>query len=90
MENMKEKVWTISVDLQETDDDTQATVHLKVGDKTYGGWGRARRNPEDPNVPRIGDELAVSRALSDLSHHLIDDVAAEIERFEGNPVSVHP
>jgi hypothetical protein len=90
MEDVTEKVWTISVDISETENDTQATVHLTVGDKTYGGWGRARRNPEDPSVPRVGEELAAARALSDLAHHLIDDVAGEIERFEGGPVSIHP
>jgi hypothetical protein len=88
MDDVTEKVWTISVDLEETTDDTQATVHLVIGDKTYGGWGRARRNPVDPSVPRVGEELAAARALSDLAHHLIDDVAGEIERFEGHPVSV--
>lgn len=88
MSDVTEKVWSISVEIEETEDETQATVHLTVGDKTYGGWGRARRNPVDPNVPRIGEELAAARALSDLSHALVDDVAREIEEFEGGPVDI--
>lgn len=90
MTDVTEKVWTISVEIEETEDNTEAKVHLTVGDKTYGGWGRARRNPEDPSIPRVGEELAAARALSDLAHHLIDDVAGEIEQFEGGPVEVHP
>ena len=34
------------------------------------GWGRARRNPTDPEMPSVGEEIAAARALADLSHHL--------------------
>jgi hypothetical protein len=34
------------------------------------GVGVSSRNPRDPEVPEIGDELAVARALADLSEHL--------------------
>jgi hypothetical protein len=63
-------------------------VTLHIGDKEYGGWGRARRNPADPNVPRIGEELAVARALADLSHHLVEAAVVEIESHEGHTVQV--
>ncbi|GLY70546.1 dsRBD fold-containing protein [Amycolatopsis taiwanensis] len=43
------------------------------------GVGDARLNPADRNVPEIGDELAVSRALSDLAHRLLDATAGDIE-----------
>jgi hypothetical protein len=44
------------------------------------GAGGARRNPVDPAVPKIGDELAAARALSDLSHRLLEVAAADIEQ----------
>jgi hypothetical protein len=46
-----------------------------------------QRNPAEPNVPAIGDELAAARALSDLTDQLIHLAAHTIEAFEGHPVS---
>jgi hypothetical protein len=83
------KVWTITVELDESAEETQAKATLEVGPRHYGGWGRARRNPADPDVPRVGEELAAARALSDLSHKLLDAAATEIEQWEGGPVHVH-
>jgi hypothetical protein len=42
------------------------------------GSGRARRNPADPSMPGVGDELAVSRALADLSEKLAADARHDI------------
>jgi hypothetical protein len=75
-------VWTIEVLLEEDDTDTEATALLRVGDREIGGWGRARRNPVDPERPRVGEELAVARALAELSRKLVEAAAAEIEAFE--------
>jgi hypothetical protein len=83
------KVWTIELVIDESADVTEAKAMLRVNDRELGGWGRARRAPQDPDRPRIGDELAAARALSDLSHQLVDAAAAEIERFEGHRVNVH-
>ena len=41
--------------------------------------GTARLNPTDADVPEIGDELAVARALSALAHRLVDAAATDIE-----------
>jgi hypothetical protein len=54
-----------------------------------GGWGRARRNPDDPERPQVGDELAMARALTDLARHLGDEVEEQIEATEGAPAHVH-
>jgi hypothetical protein len=54
-----------------------------------GGWGRARRNPRIPTVPRVGDELAIVRALFDPARRLGDDVSTQIEAAEGKPADVH-
>jgi hypothetical protein len=40
--------------------------------------GLARLNPADDNVPEIGDELAVARALADLINRLLTSAAADI------------
>ena len=84
------KVWSIEVLLEETEQETQAEAVLDLEGERTGGWGRARRNPADPSVPRIGERLAAARALSELSHKLLDAAARSIEEFEGRPVRVHP
>ncbi|RIQ12895.1 DUF1876 domain-containing protein [Jiangella rhizosphaerae] len=78
----QEKHWTIEVVIDEHQDDrmTHAEARLQAPRQpAMAGIGRARRNPEDPEVPRIGDELAVARALSDLAHQLLDVAAGDIE-----------
>ena len=85
------KVWTIEVAIEETPEGhTEAKASLVAGgDRRLGGWGRARRNPTDPEMPRVGEELAAARALSDLAHHLVDEAARTIEQHEGRPARVH-
>lgn len=84
------KVWSVEILLDETADLTEAEAVLELDGQRYAGWGRARRNPADPTVPRIGEELAAARALSDLSHKLLEAAATSIEAFEGHSVNVHP
>ncbi len=83
------KVWTIELVIDEGADVTEAKALLSVNDREFGGWGRARRAPQDPDRPCIGEELAVARALSDLSHQLVEAAVAEIEAYEGHEVDVH-
>jgi hypothetical protein len=83
------RAWAVEILLEETADETEAKAVLDAGDVQLAGWGRARRNPNDPEVPRIGEELAAARALNDLSHKLLEVAAAEIEKFEGGRVNVH-
>ncbi|MBO0731263.1 MAG: DUF1876 family protein [Acidimicrobiaceae bacterium] len=52
------------------------------------GFGRARRNPADPNLPMVGEELAAARALSDLTHKLVEAAAETISEREGRPAHV--
>jgi hypothetical protein len=85
------KVWTVEIAIEETSEGhTEAKALLVVeGDRRFGGWGRARRNPADPEMPRVGEELATARALSDLAHNLVDEAARTIEQHEGRPARVH-
>jgi hypothetical protein len=83
------RVWTVEVTFTETDDRTRADARLHEANGEWHGSGRARRNPVDPDIPMIGEELAAARALSDLSHHLLNAAADKIESFEGRPVRLH-
>jgi hypothetical protein len=76
------KVWALEIAIGENPDETEAQAALRVGDSEMSGTGRARRNPHDPARPRVGEELAVARALSDLAHQLLEAAAREIETFD--------
>lgn len=83
------KTWTVDIDIDEHDDRTRAIARLRTdGEQFMAGTGLARLNPADRNVPQIGDELAVARALSELSHLLLDVAARHIEETSGVPA--HP
>jgi hypothetical protein len=77
---MHAKTWNVSIYLSETDDGTEARAVLHTEDTDYvEGHGRARHHPRDPQIPEIGDELAVARALSDLSHRLFEMTTRDLE-----------
>jgi len=83
------KTWTVQVDIDEHDDRTRAIARLTTGGaQSLAGTGLARLNPADRDVPKIGDELAAARALSELSHLLLDAAARDIEETSGVPA--HP
>lgn len=84
-----ERVWTVEVIFTEDEDRTRADARMHATRRDWHGWGRARRNPLDPDVPAIGEELAAARALADLSHQLVDAAAHGVEAFEGHPVTIH-
>ncbi|GGU91623.1 hypothetical protein GCM10010211_68020 [Streptomyces albospinus] len=62
--------WPVRLHLFEEGSTTKAHVVLDTGTTKLTGHGTARCNPQDPNVPEIGDELAVSRAMNDLAAQL--------------------
>ena len=70
----------------EDEDKTRADAILTAGSEVLEGWGRSRRNPDDPDVPAVGEEIAAARALSDLAHHLLERAAHRIESWEGHPI----
>jgi hypothetical protein len=91
------KHWRVEIDIDEHEDQrrTQAVARLQSDDRTddrtdndrsgLTGEGVARRNPRDTEIPQIGDELAVARALSDLAHKLLDAAADDIEQSTHRP-----
>ncbi len=69
---------TIEVDIDE--DDTSTLVHttLNMRGDIFRATGSARRNPSDPCIPVVGEELALARALGLLQQQIIDAAYARI------------
>ncbi|MGZ4638808.1 MAG: dsRBD fold-containing protein [Actinomycetes bacterium] len=69
---MRSKTWHVELHLDEDGDDTsaRAVLHTELPEHLEG-HGRARRAPQDPQVPQIGDELAAARALYALADALL-------------------
>jgi hypothetical protein len=73
--------WTLRFEGREDDQHCEMAVHLDAGTKSYVGHGRSRRNPTDPQVPRVGEELAAARALHDLANQLTNDAWDIIDMY---------
>ncbi len=83
------KHWTVDVYIDEDEGRTYAEARLHSRDDTgLVGIGRAKLNPADRDIPEIGDELAVARALTDLGHRLLISAASDIEAVTAKPVTL--
>jgi hypothetical protein len=78
------KHWTIDVIIGEDEGRTyaEARLHDEI-DNSLVGLGRAWLHPSDHDVPEIGDEVAVARALNDLGHRLLITAAGDIAQVTG-------
>ena len=84
------KRWTVEVFISEHDGRTHAEARLHTSDDTHlSARGTARRDPQDADVPEIGDELATARALSELAHKLLHAAALDIEQVTHERARVH-
>ncbi len=82
--------WSMMLSVQESDGETTATVRLAVdGDEHLSGRGKARLNPADRGVDKIGEEIAMARALSDLAHKLLHVAAQEVEGMTHQRAHLH-
>jgi Domain of unknown function (DUF1876) len=80
------KHWTVDIEIDEHEGRTRAVARLgPQGGSRLVGVGLARLNPVDRDVPEIGDELAVARALSELAHNLLEVAAGDIEQVTHEP-----
>jgi len=81
--------WTVNIFVGEDDGNTYAEAALNddIGNHVLG-TGRARLNPLDADVPEIGDEIAVGRALTDLGHRLLTTAAADVESITHESVQL--
>lgn len=81
---MKTKQWSVEIYISEDGTDTLARAVLFSGSEERTlGYGRARRNPIDREVPEIGDELAVGRAIADLADRLLGVASEDIAQLAG-------
>ena len=77
---MESKRWHIELYLFEDGTTTRAEAVLRTSAGTeLRHSGVARRHPDDPEVPEIGDELAVCRALTGLAHDLLESTVSDVE-----------
>jgi hypothetical protein len=73
------RTWHVTINLSEKDDSTRAEAVLRTdAGPDLRHVAVARRRPGDRDVPEIGDELAVCRALAGLSHDLLDATLADV------------
>ena len=84
------KTWQVEVSVFESEGDTTAHAVLVAEVPGVDATGRTYRNPHDADVPEIGDEIAVARALRRLSDRLLGVAAEDIAALEGHPVVLHP
>ena len=80
---VRKRTWHVDLAIVEQDGQTVAHAALVGEGPVAEGDGRAHLNPTDTDVPEIGDELAVARALRSLSDRLIRTAAADIGAIEG-------
>ena len=83
---------TVSIDLRLVEDSKhcEATATMRTSAETFTGLGRARRHPQDPVVPMIGEELAVARSLADLAAKLEAAASQAIRDRETQPLHLVP
>lgn len=83
---MQAVMWETTLSFQEDTDRTEATVTLRFPDGSMlHAQGRAKRNPDDPARPRVGEEIAAARAMSSVVHQLMERAAAELEEATHEP-----
>ena len=83
--------WRVQVTVLHEGPETTAQAVLVAGSPDHmGATGHARRNPEDPSSPFVGEEIAVARALRHLADRLVDSAEEQIEDSTGRPARVHP
>lgn len=82
--------WSMLLSVQEADGETTAMARLVLdGGEHLAGHGKARLNPSDQGVEKIGAEIAVARALSDLAHRLLHSAAMDVEGLTHQRAHLH-
>jgi len=76
--------WSVTIHIDEHEGRTRARaqVHTRDGAGPVA-VGTAQLNPAEHDVPEIGDERAVARALAELGERLLEAAAADVEDVAG-------
>ena len=77
----------IDVLIEEHEERTRAKARLSWAGTRLVGIGLARLDPTDEPVAQIGDELAVARALADLSNQLFALTSTDIQASTHEPIT---
>jgi hypothetical protein len=82
------KTWVVDVELVEEGDETTARAVLRVDDghPLESRHGRAVKAPHDDNLPLIGDQVAVARALRHLAETLLAEASSTMSDLEHRDV----
>jgi hypothetical protein len=81
------KKWHVDLYLYEHQDSTAAHAVLHLASRAQlDGRGAARLRPGEANVPEIGDEVAVARALRGLSDRLLAAASDDMSAIQGHSV----
>ncbi len=79
--------WHVDLYVSEGEDSTTAHAVLHgASQKLLDSRGAARLRPGDTNVPEIGDEVAVARALKGLADRLLATAADDMSAIEGRAI----
>lgn len=76
------KDWTVTVSIDESGGQTRAKARLRWRDQEAVGVGLARLGPTDRYSAHIGDEVAVAKALADLSRRMMAGTVEHIEALQ--------
>ena len=77
----------IDVVIEEREERTRVKARLLWAGRPFVGIGLSRLDPDDEPVARIGDELAIARALADLSNQLFALTSTDIQASTHEPVT---
>jgi hypothetical protein len=81
--------WRVNIDLFEAGDETAAhAVLVTEAPRHLDARGAAHRNPAHVAVPEIGDEVAVARALRQLSDRLLETASADLSSIEQRDITL--
>ena len=80
--SVEELSLTVNLRIREDHDRCQVEAAVETASGVFSGTGEARRHPHDPEVPLIGEELAVARALAHLATVLEEAAREAIARHE--------
>jgi hypothetical protein len=76
--------WQVRISVFGSDDDSEASVVLLADSPTHlTAHGHSHRSDYDRDVPEIGDEVAVARALRRLADQLLETATEDIEAVTG-------
>lgn len=82
------KAFTVQIDVVEEGPTTDARARITIDGEELVATGKARRSPDDPDRPVIGDELAIARSLLLLARKLGEKVDEGVAAYEGHEVHV--